>query len=66
MHSIKGHIFANKKRERECREIKHIVGCRGAVQLEGPDPWYILVVPAMVGAHKSFLFTESSLEILKN
>ena len=31
------------------------------VQLEGPNPWYNWVVPAKVGAHKSFLFTEGSL-----
>ena len=37
-----------------------VVGCRGVVQLGGPDHWYNQVGPVKVGARKSFLFTESS------
>ena len=44
-----------------------LVGCRGVVQLGGPDPWYTWIGPAQVGAHKLFLFTESSLVVkIKN
>ena len=37
-----------------------MVGSRGVVQLGGPDPQYNWAGPAKLGAHKSFLFTESS------
>ena len=45
----------------------YIVGCRGVVQLGGPDPWYNWGGPAKVGAGESFLFTDSSLIVkIKN
>ena len=43
--------------------ILNIVGCRGVLQLGGPDLWYNQGDPAKVGACKSFLFTASSLVV---
>ena len=52
---------------RGLNNLKLIVGCRGVVQLGGPDPWVNRGGPTKVGAHKSFLFTESSLVVeIKN
>ena len=35
---------------------KYIVGCRGVVQLGGPDPWYYQGGPAKVEASKSIFY----------
>ena len=44
--------------------LTYIVDCPVVVQLGSPDPWYDLGGPAKVGAHKYFLFTESSLVVI--
>ena len=41
----------------------YLVGCRGVVQLGGPDPWYNWGGPTKVGVLKSFLFSEYSLVV---
>ena len=43
----------------------NVVGCRGAVQLGGPDHWCNRFGPAKEGARKSFAFTESSSVVKK-
>ena len=42
-------------------DLLFIVGCRGEVQLGGPEPWYNQGGPAKVGACKYFVFTKGSL-----
>ena len=39
-----------KDQEKEQTHIVYKVGCRGVVQLEGPNPWYNKGRPAKVGA----------------
>ena len=44
-----------------------MIGCRGVVELGGPDSWYSRGGPAKVGACKLLPFTENSLVVkIKN